>query len=183
MVACLCCSVLVVDVLLLCLVPILFLLVAAASWVVFDRIAYICDTFGHRFSGSQALEDAMTSIKSQMVADGLEVAEEPVMIPKWVRGAEYAKIICKWLLHSCEHTIFFSSRPLAANSLFLLRTAPRIKNLHFLGLGMSNGTNGKPISAEIIVVDSFADLTGSALSAFFLFRFVFLFADCCPSWL
>jgi hypothetical protein len=122
----------------------------AAKGLVFDRLAYICDTFGPRFSGTKGLEDAIDHVMSVAKLDGLEVSEEAVMVPKWVRGNEYARMI-----------------------------TPRIKNLHFAGrlfccpawllcvitffrsgLGMSTGTGGKVLQAEVMVVDSFDELTG-----------------------
>ncbi|NNF03861.1 MAG: peptidase M28 family protein, partial [Rhodothermales bacterium] len=56
------------------------------SW---DRLAYLTDTFGPRFSGSEALERAIDWILDEMTADGLaKVRGEPVMVPHWVRGEE-----------------------------------------------------------------------------------------------
>ena len=46
---------------------------SSISW---QRLAYICDTFGPRFSGSQALEDALTHIKNLAIQDGLKVTEQ-----------------------------------------------------------------------------------------------------------
>lgn len=104
--------------------------------VVWNRVAYITDTYGPRFSGSQALEDSISDIKQQMLADGLDVVEEPVMIPKWVRGEEFARLL-----------------------------SPRVKKLHFVGLGMSNGTNGRPVQAPVLVVKSFDELKARAAEA------------------
>src|SRR5262245_53177472 len=57
----------------------------------YTRLAAMTDTFGHRLSGSQSLEAAISWILEQMRADGLaNVRGEPVMVPHWVRGEESA---------------------------------------------------------------------------------------------
>ncbi|GAQ81823.1 Peptidase M28 family protein [Klebsormidium nitens] len=106
------------------------IIVAASSTdVVFERLAYVADTFGPRFSGTSGLELAIDHIKAEMQRDGLSVTEEPVMVPRWVRGAEQARLV-----------------------------SPRNKTLAMVGLGDSIGTGGKPIVAPVLVVSSFADL-------------------------
>lgn len=50
--------------------------IAQASSIAWQRLAFICDTFGPRFSGSQALEDALTHIKEEATKDGLRVTEQ-----------------------------------------------------------------------------------------------------------
>ena len=50
--------------------------VTQGSSISWQRLAYICDTFGPRFSGSQALEDALTHIKNLATQDGLKVTEQ-----------------------------------------------------------------------------------------------------------
>lgn len=102
---------------------------AFATNTSFDRLAYLCDTFGPRFSGTPGLEAALDWLAATARADGLLVTEEPVMVPRWVRGNEYAQL-----------------------------RAPRNKTLHFLGLGGSINTGGAEIVAPVLVVDSLADL-------------------------
>ena len=103
---------------------------ALADSSMFERLAYLTDTFGPRFSGSQSLEDAIDWILAEMKADGLEgVAGEPVMVPHWVRGEE---------------------------SLALME--PRSARLQMLGLGGSVGTPPGGIEADVLVVDSFEEL-------------------------
>jgi carboxypeptidase Q len=97
--------------------------------IVYERLAYMTDTFGPRFSGTPALESALDWIKVQAQRDGLSVKEQPVMIPVWVRGREYANLI-----------------------------SPRHKSMHVLGLGGSVGTNGQIVQAKVLVVSSFDDL-------------------------
>lgn len=96
---------------------------------VWDRLAEITDTYGPRLSGSQALEDAITHIAEMARNDGLVVEEEFVMVPHWVRGNEYARML-----------------------------TPRIKNLHMVGIGMSNGTNNTVLTGEIVLVSGFDEL-------------------------
>ena len=99
----------------------------SAAW---NRIAELTDTFGHRMSGSVALERAIDWTLRRMSADGLEnVRGEPVMVRHWVRGAESAELI-----------------------------TPRRKPLAMLGLGGSVGTPAAGITAPVVVVTSFEDL-------------------------
>jgi carboxypeptidase Q len=102
-----------------------------------SRIAELTDTFGHRLSGSESLERAIDWTLARMRADGLEnVRGEPVMVPHWVRGAESAELI-----------------------------SPRRKPMAMLGLGGSVGTPTAGITAPVLVVSSFDDLTKRAAEA------------------
>ena len=99
----------------------------SAAW---NRIAELTDTFGHRVSGSVALERAIDWTLGRMRAEGLEnVRGEPAMVRHWVRGAESAELI-----------------------------TPRRKRLAMLGLGGSVGTPAAGITAPVVVVTSFDDL-------------------------
>ena len=103
----------------------------------FERLTEMCDTFGPRFSGSENLEKSIDWILEEMKADGLEnVHGEDVMVPKWVRGREYAQM-----------------------------TAPWSKNLAILGLGGSVGTESRELKGEVLVVNSFDDLKARANDA------------------
>lgn len=102
---------------------------ARASNETFERLAYMCDTFGPRFSGTPALEAALSWIAATAAADGFVVTPQPVAVPVWSRGAEYAQL-----------------------------RSPRNKTLHFLGLGGSPGSNGTEIVAPVLVVRSYAEL-------------------------
>ena len=103
--------------------------VSEKSSLAWQRLAYICDTFGPRFSGSQSLELALDHIRDTARADGLKVTEERTLIPKWVRGEEYATML-----------------------------TPRVKKLHMIGLGMSNGTMGKNVTGEVIVFSGYDEM-------------------------
>jgi carboxypeptidase Q len=103
----------------------------------YQRLAQLCDTFGPRFSGTTNLEKAIDWILAQMSRDGLDnVHGEEVMVPHWVRGAESAELL-----------------------------APRARRLPMLGLGGSVATPPEGITAEVLVVQSFADLAGRAAEA------------------
>lgn len=102
-----------------------------------SRLATLTDTFGHRLSGSQSLEKAIDWILAEMKRDGLEnVRGEPVMVPKWVRGEESAMLV-----------------------------SPRAMPLHMVGLGGSVGTHRKGITAPVMVVTSFDELTRRSAEA------------------
>lgn len=102
---------------------------SAKTTTAYDRLGYLTDTFGPRFSGSAGLEQAIDWLAQTAASDGFTVTQQPVMVPKWVRGNEWAKML-----------------------------SPRNKTLHFVGLGMSNSTMGQVITAPVIVVTSFDDL-------------------------
>ncbi len=103
---------------------------ALSSHFAWERLAFIGDTFGHRLSGSQALEDAIRWAVEEMKKDELEnVRAEPVKVPHWVRGQESAEII-----------------------------APRRHALVMLGLGNSVGTPAAGVEGDVLVVRSFAEL-------------------------
>lgn len=126
------------------------LAVARSTNVSWTRLAYMCDTFGPRFSGSSSLESALDWLAATAAADGFEVAQEPVLVPRWIRGAEYAAM-----------------------------RSPRNKTLHFAGLGGSIGTGGSEIVAPALVVASFDELaarnaTGETAGKIIVFNEPFL---------
>ena len=95
-----------------------------------NRLAELVDTFGNRPVGSVSLESAIDWIVAEMKKDGLDnVHTEPVMVPHWVRGRESAMLL-----------------------------APHRAPLHMLGLGRSVGTPPGGITADVLVVNDFADL-------------------------
>ena len=106
----------------------------SAAW---QRIATLTETFGNRFSGTPQLEQAIDWVMAEMRRDGLDnVRGEPVMVPRWVRGAESAELI-----------------------------EPRRQALPMLGLGGSIATPPGGITAEVIVVRSFDELRAKAAQA------------------
>jgi len=107
---------------------------AMSSTFAWDRLALIGDTFGHRLSGSMALEDAIQWAVAEMKKDGLEnVHTEPVKVPHWVRGRESAEI-----------------------------TSPYQRSLVMLGLGNSIGTPAEGIEAEVLTVRNFEELDANS---------------------
>ena len=103
---------------------------ALASDFAWQRLAELGDSFGHRLSGSRALEDAIDWAVAEMKKDGLEnVRKEPVKVPHWVRGRESLEIV-----------------------------APYPSALVMLGLGNSVGTPTDGVEAELLVVQSFEEL-------------------------
>jgi carboxypeptidase Q len=110
---------------------------AVADSSAYERLAELGDRFGHRFSGSESLERAIDWMLERMKEDGLDnVRGEPVMVPRWIRGRESAELV--------------EPRPLA---------------LPMLGLGRSIGTPPGGITAEVLVVASFAELSERAEEA------------------
>jgi len=114
------------------------LIVAAlADTTAYQRLGYLTDRFGNRPSGSASLERAIDWVLATMRSDGLsQVRGERVMVPHWVRGAESAELM-----------------------------APRRLALRLLGLGGSVGTPSKGITAPVLVVESFDELTRRAAEA------------------
>jgi len=97
----------------------------------YKRLEYLCYRIGNRLSGSESLQKAITWSAEQMKAAGLSnVRIIPTKVPHWVRGAESARMV-----------------------------APLDKPLHMLGLGMSIGTPPGGITADVVAVSTFEDLT------------------------
>ncbi|MGE0490395.1 MAG: M20/M25/M40 family metallo-hydrolase [Vulcanimicrobiota bacterium] len=100
----------------------------------YQRLAYLCDTFGPRLSGSQALEQAIDWAYAEMRKDGLEnVRTQSVQVANWKRGDERLQLL-----------------------------APYQAELPVLGLGMSVGTPEEGIEADCLVVSSFDELKQKA---------------------
>ena len=96
----------------------------------YNRLGYMCDTFGPRLSGSKNLENAINWILKEMKSDGLEnVRGEKVAVPTWIRGKESATLL-----------------------------SPFKKELSMLGLGGSIATPRGGLKAEVIVVNDWDEL-------------------------
>jgi carboxypeptidase Q len=110
---------------------------AMADSSAWNRLAEMTDKFGNRLSGSESLERTIDWILAQMKSDGLEnVHGEKIMVPHWVRGEESASLI-----------------------------SPRATPLHMIGLGRSVGTPREGITAPVMIVGSFDELTRRAAEA------------------
>jgi carboxypeptidase Q len=107
---------------------------ATADSSAWDKLAELTDGFGHRLSGSTALEEAIDWIIDRMEREGLaNVRGEPVMVPHWVRGHEKVELL-----------------------------GPRYLDMPMLGLGMSVGTPTGGVEAAVLVVSSFDELSARA---------------------
>ena len=96
----------------------------------YNRLGYMCDTFGPRLSGSKNLENAINWILKEMNNDGFEnVRGEKVAVPTWIRGKESATLL-----------------------------SPFKKELSMLGLGGSIATPRGGLKAEVIVVNNWDEL-------------------------
>ena len=96
----------------------------------YNRLGYMCDTFGPRLSGSKNLENAINWILKEMNNDGLEnVKGEKVAVPTWIRGKESVTLL-----------------------------SPFKKELSMLGLGGSIATPRGGLKAEVIVVNDWDEL-------------------------
>ena len=102
-----------------------------------NTLARFTDYSGNRLSGSPALERGIDWLVAEMKKDGLaNVHTEPAMVPHWVRGKESATLV-----------------------------QPRVANLPMLGLGGSIATPKGGITAPVMVVGSFEELTARAAEA------------------
>jgi carboxypeptidase Q len=109
----------------------------ADSGVAWTKLARFTDYSGNRFTGSPALERGIDWVLAEMKKDGLDnVRGEPAMVPHWVRGAESVTLV-----------------------------EPRVAKLPMLGLGGSIGTPKGGITAEVMVVSTFDELTKRAAEA------------------
>jgi carboxypeptidase Q len=96
----------------------------------YQKLTELCDDIGHRLSGSLALIKAADWAAETLRADRLDnVRQEPVMVPKWVRGNE---------------------------SLMML--SPLEKPVIMMGLGGSVSTPAEGITAELVVVTNEEEL-------------------------
>ena len=96
----------------------------------YNRLGYLCDTFGPRLSGSKNLENAINWILKEMKNDGLDnVRGEKVAVPTWIRGKESVTLL-----------------------------SPFKKELSMLGLGGSIATPRGGLKAEVIVVNDWDEL-------------------------
>jgi carboxypeptidase Q len=99
----------------------------SSAW---ERMAYMCDTFGPRLSGSENLENAIKWLESQMLLDGMDnVRLEQVPVPHWHRGSEYCLLL-----------------------------SPHKANIPMLGLGGSVATPKEGITGQVLVITDFDEL-------------------------
>jgi carboxypeptidase Q len=100
----------------------------------FNKLAYFCDVFGPRLSGSSNLVKALDWLKTELQNDGFEnVKAEEVMVPHWVRGREYCRLL-----------------------------SPREANISLNSLGGSISTPPEGVTAPVIVVNDVKELDSLA---------------------
>jgi len=104
---------------------------AALTRTDFSKLEYLCDTFGHRLSGSESLDQVIGWLLQRLSYDGLANVRAEVVdgIINWHRGEETLELI-----------------------------QPRFTKMALVGLGKSVGTDAEGITADVFVVSSFADL-------------------------
>ncbi|MCO4761436.1 MAG: M20/M25/M40 family metallo-hydrolase [Myxococcales bacterium] len=96
-------------------------------------LATLCDTWGHRLSGSASLEGAIDWAVQTLKAGGITNARrEEVIVPHWVRGQESATLL---------------SPKIAGQSV----------SMAMLGLGNSVGTPPAGVTSEVLVVHNDAE--------------------------
>ena len=110
---------------------------ALADGYVYDKLGELCDVIGHRLVGSPGMKQAIEwSVRSMQEAGFDSVWTEPVTVPYWTRGEEWARC-----------------------------TAPTGFDLDISGLGLSDGTgpdHPDGIEAEILAVRDFDELEARA---------------------
>ncbi len=95
-----------------------------------NEVAFFADHFPKRLSGTPILEKGIDWLIQRFTAEGWTVRTQPVMVPVWVRGKEWCRLVEGGYPHA----------------------------MPMLGLGGSIGTGGAPLRAEIFVVRSFQEL-------------------------
>ncbi|MEO8381221.1 MAG: M20/M25/M40 family metallo-hydrolase [Acidobacteriota bacterium] len=59
----------------------------------YDTLAHLTDEIGPRLSGSANAAEAVRWTTAQFRAWGIDVRNEPLMVPRWVRGVERARLV------------------------------------------------------------------------------------------
>jgi len=103
----------------------------------YEKLAELCDEVGHRLAASAGMKRAIAwSIQSMRDAGFDSVWTEPVTVPHWTRGNEWARC-----------------------------TGPVEFDLAMTGLGLSDGTGPDGIEAEVMVVKDYDELDARAAEA------------------
>ncbi|MEZ4402617.1 MAG: M20/M25/M40 family metallo-hydrolase [Kofleriaceae bacterium] len=106
---------------------------ARADRGAFAKLAQLTDGIGNRLSGTANLDAAVAWAQAALAADGHPVHLEPVLVPRWVRGAESAALV-----------------------------SPIKRDLVMLGLGGSVGTPVGGVTARLVVVRGWDELAARA---------------------
>jgi carboxypeptidase Q len=109
---------------------------ALASDYAYRQTAYLSNNIGPRLSGSPQAARAVEYVADEMRKLGLEVRLQKISVPHWVRGQEKAELVE-----------------------FPGMAAGTTQKMVIAALGGSIATSAEGITAEIVVVDSFDELT------------------------
>lgn len=109
---------------------------AVASDYAYREVGYLANNIGPRLSGSAQAQRAVEYVAGEMRKLGLEVRLQPCMVPHWVRGAEHAELI-EW----------DGMAPGTTQKVVLT------------ALGGSVATPESGLTAEVVVVNNFEELT------------------------
>jgi hypothetical protein len=100
-----------------------------------DELRHLTDNIGPRISGSPQAQQAVDYVAGEMRALGADVTLEKAKVPHWVRGAETAELV-SWPGQTPETT----------------------QKIVLTALGGSVATPPEGITAEVVVVDNWAQL-------------------------
>jgi carboxypeptidase Q len=110
---------------------------ALADTYTYDKLGELCDTVGHRLVGSVGMKNAIAwAVRSMEEAGFDSVWTEAVTVPHWTRGQEWARCV-----------------------------GPVAFDLELSGMGLSDGTGGQVLEAEILAVTDFEELEARAAEA------------------
>ena len=136
-----------------------------ASSVAYNKLERLCVDFGPRLSGSDALEAAIDWMLTELGAEGAmdAVWEQPVMVPRWVRGEARAFVVSPLRPHSTASSASVPPpvSPLSTPPVF----SPELhRPLHVLSIGLSCSTPPSGLTGRLVQFDSFASFE-SAVAA------------------
>ncbi|MFH2052372.1 MAG: M28 family peptidase [bacterium] len=107
---------------------------AAADTYTYALLSELCDTVGERLAGSEGMKRAVAWSRAAMIEAGCDsVWTEPVTVPHWTRGREWARCL-----------------------------GPVAFDLEMCGLGLSVGTGPEGIEGEVLAVRDFEELEARA---------------------
>jgi len=109
---------------------------ALSSDYAYGQVAHLSNNIGPRLSGSRQAAQAVSYVADQMRRLGLDVRLEKVMVPHWVRGTE-----------TCELVEFPGQAP------------ETFQKIVVTALGGSTATAERGVTAEVVVVNDFDELT------------------------
>ena len=109
---------------------------ALSSDYAWNQLAHLTENIGPRPAGSPQAQAASEYVAAELRKLGLEVRLEPAMVSHWVRGEERAELV------------EFAGQPSHVTQRIVLTA-----------LSGSSATSADGLTAEVIVVHSFADLT------------------------